>query len=76
MRLLACNLTCEPQMVNLEGLGQEVSLRTLDETNARPAMADPEHYRAEVDARARRKGGRLETELRPYAVLRVDWLLT
>jgi hypothetical protein len=70
--LLVANLTPEPRRcaVGTLPVGQ-VSVRMLDEAGARRAGEDPEGYRGSAERRDA-PGGRLELELGPYAVARVD----
>jgi len=69
---LVANLTAEPQRCSLEPLdGSEVALRVLDETTLERALDDPEAFRAER-GRHPVAGGRLDLELGPYSVVRID----
>jgi D-apionolactonase len=69
---LIANLTPEPQRCFLGPLGvSEVTLRVLDETTVEQAGEDPEAFRSQSQRRTVAEG-RLELELAPYAVVRVD----
>jgi hypothetical protein len=71
-RILVANLTPEPQAVTVTGVPPRVRVRHLDERTAPQAIREPEAFRREsgkeVDARA----GRLELELGPFAVTRIE----
>jgi D-apionolactonase len=72
LHVLLANLTAEPQRCSLGPLDvSEVALRVLDEATVEHALDDPEAFRA---TRERRPiaSGRLELELGPYSVVRLD----
>jgi D-apionolactonase len=74
-RILLANLTPERQRVPVTGLGSfanEWLARRIDEHTARRALLEPERFRAEPGARRSTRNGRLEIELLPYAVARLD----
>jgi hypothetical protein len=70
--VLVANLTPDPQRCTVGPLESgRVALRTLDETTAVQAVEDPDAFRAAREERPVREG-RIELELAPYAVVRVD----
>ena len=75
-RILLANLTPERQRVPVSGLtgglAGEWLARRIDEHTARRALTEPERFRAEAGARRAVRDGRLEIELLPYAVARLD----
>jgi D-apionolactonase len=69
---LVANLTAERQRCSLGPLGaSEVAFRVLDETTTEQAGDDPEAFRSQRE-RCPVANGRLELELAPYVVVRVD----
>jgi hypothetical protein len=69
---LVANLTPQVQRCSIGPLQVETaSVRVLDEESGQAAGADPESFRARREQAAVR-AGRLELELAPYAVVRVD----
>jgi hypothetical protein len=60
-------------MVTVRHLAARVAMRTLDETNAVSAMSDPEAFRAEQAIMMDTDQGVLEIELKPYAVVWLDY---
>jgi hypothetical protein len=72
LRVLIANLSAQPQQVTVHNLGQQVRLRTLDETNAQAAMQNPEEFRAQAGEWVRTSAGSLLLTLRPYAVARIE----
>jgi hypothetical protein len=72
LRVLAANVTPDPQPVMIVGLLPQVLVRRLDETNAEEAMRSPETWRAQTGERCQTDSGRLVLELGPYAVARID----
>jgi hypothetical protein len=71
-RVLLANLGPETRRVTLELPAGEARVRTLDERSAEEAMRTPEKFRAREGEKVAAKEGRLELELLPYAVARVD----
>jgi hypothetical protein len=72
LRVLAANLTAEPQIVTLRGLPAAVSTRMLDAGNAEAAMRAPEAYRADAETALATADGCLTLTLPPCALIRVD----
>ena len=71
-RILLANLTPERQRVPVDGLTGEWLARRIDEHTARRALSEPERFRAEAGTRRTVRNGRLEIDLLPYAVARLD----
>lgn len=71
-RVILANLSPEPQPVTVENLGRLVRLCCLDETNVEAAMRAPEAFRARPGDFRQTTAGRLEINLRPYAIARID----
>jgi hypothetical protein len=71
-RVLLANLTSERQRIPLDGLTGDWLARRIDEHTARHALAEPERFRAEYGTHRTVRNGRLEIELLPYAVARLD----
>ena len=75
--VLVANVSPDDQQVTLEGLANVAgaghgTIRVLDEGSAPGAMADPADFRSSgqpIEA----SGGRLELDLRPYAVARIEF---
>ncbi len=73
MRVLLANFTPRRTQVELHGLPLQVHVRPLDEeNNAMEAMVEPERFRRRPGPEEHAPGGRLELELLPYAVVRLD----
>ncbi len=72
LRVLAANLTAEPQTVALRGLPATISARMLDAGHAETAMCAPEAYRARAGAAIATADGCLTLTLPPCALIRVD----
>jgi hypothetical protein len=72
MCALVANLSAEPQVFVVRGLGACSRVRYLDETNAEAAMRFPEGYRAQPGKLVQVSEEGLELELLPYAVVRID----
>jgi D-apionolactonase len=70
--MLLANLTGESQRVRVNGLNGKFAMKRLDETNAENAMADPEEFRADKGEKMRAEQGRIEVELKPYGIARLD----
>jgi REP element-mobilizing transposase RayT len=71
-RILLANLGPDPRHVTLHGAGERVRLRILDETSAEEAMLEPERFREEQGAERRAIDGKLEVDLLPFAIARID----
>ncbi|NJM39959.1 MAG: hypothetical protein HC853_03875 [Anaerolineae bacterium] len=71
-RILLANMTDEAQTVLLNKLSEQVTVKRLDETNAVLAMKSPEKFRVLKGESMKTINGKLEIELLPYAVMRVD----
>jgi hypothetical protein len=72
LRVVLANLSPEPQQVLVQNLGQQVRVRTLDETNAEEAMQNPEAFRAQAGELVPTSAGTLSLRLRPYAIARLE----
>ncbi len=72
LRLLVANLSNEPQHITVSGLPSRLHMRWLDETNAFRAMTSPEEFRAGAPEAHASRDGRLDLDLRPYGLLRID----
>ncbi len=71
-RVILASFSPEPRCVTVQGLDGTVQVRSLDETNAEEAMRSPEAFRARAGERRETSGGRLEIELLPFALARID----
>ena len=71
-RLLLANLTAERQRVRVLGLAGSWRVRTLDERTINRAMRRPESFRSSPVVPHIARSGRLEVELLPYGVARLD----
>jgi hypothetical protein len=72
-RTILAALGPSTEMVTVRHLAARVAMRTLDETNAVSAMSDPEAFRAEQAIMMDTDQGVLEIELKPYAVVWLDY---
>lgn len=72
LRVLLASFTAEHQTVLLEGLSGQVTIKTLDVTNAEHAMRDPAAFRAEVGTSVTAGADGLTLDLAPYAIVRLD----
>lgn len=72
LRVVLANLSPEPQQVLVQNLGQQVRVRTMDETNAAEAMQNPEAFRAQAGELVQTSGGSLALRLRPFAIARLE----
>jgi hypothetical protein len=72
LRVLLANMRPETQRVKVEGLKGEVKVRFLDERSIGSAMMEPEKFRMDPGEELRASEGRLELEILPYAVARMD----
>lgn len=72
IHLLVANLTPRPQFVEIAKIdGSEAQIRRLDEETALHAMTDPMGFRGDHQTGVI-DGGKLNLNLSPYAVIRVD----
>jgi hypothetical protein len=71
VRLLIANKTPSPRRATVGQLGRSVRARVLDDTSMRHAVEQPVAFRRDGSTR-RTRGGRLDLELRPFAVVVVD----
>jgi hypothetical protein len=71
-RVLLANFWPDPQKVEVRGLSPEVRVRMMDEDSAVRAAADPQGFFTEPGEARQAPGGRLELELPPCAVARID----
>ena len=71
-RVLLANFRPEPLQVAVQGLSVEARVRMLDEDSAVRAVAGPEAFFAEPGEARAAPGGRLELELPPCALARID----
>jgi hypothetical protein len=75
VRLLVAGLVPAAQRVVLEGLPDGLaSARRLSETTAESALLDPQAFRSSDEEMLPVRGGRLELDLRPFEVVRIDLL--
>lgn len=72
MRVLLANYTTQPQQVTVRGLVDGVVLWRLDAANAEAAMRQPERIRAEPGERMTLAEGKLQLDLPPFAIVRLD----
>jgi hypothetical protein len=71
-RIILANLSAEPQQMTVQNLGEQASVRYLDETNVEAAMQSPEEFRAQTSNLQQTSAGTLQLQLRPYALARID----
>jgi hypothetical protein len=71
-RILVANLTDRPQVATLENLPARVRAHRLNRTTEAMAATDPERFRARRGEPHEAPDGRLEVELLPFEVLRID----
>ena len=71
-RVVAASLSREPQAVSIWGLPAKVRVRLLTAANAAAACRHPETFRAAEGAEHETALGRLNLELPPLAVARID----
>jgi hypothetical protein len=71
-RILAANLTGDPQDLKIKTGTCTARVRYLDETTAEQAMRRPEEFRAQAGAQVESVSGKIELKLLPYALARVD----
>ena len=72
MRVLLSNMTDQSRQVVIEGLGESVQVRSLDETNVMDAMRAPEAFSDRKGDVRETCDGELRLELLPYATVRID----
>ena len=73
LHVLVANLTAEPQRAVVCPLAaKEADVRVLDEKTGQRASVSPLAVRDERERHVLGKGGELELELAPYAVVRID----
>jgi hypothetical protein len=71
-RILAANLTGDPQELKIKTGTCVARVRYLDETTAEQAIYRPEEFRREPGETKQSVSGKIELRLLPYAVARVD----
>jgi hypothetical protein len=71
-RLILANLSAEVQHVTISNLPAQVRVRLLDETNVLAAMQSPDEFRRQAGDLQSGLAGKLQLQLRPYAVARID----
>jgi hypothetical protein len=71
-RLTIANLSAGLQQVTVNNLPPQVRIRLLDETNVVAAMQSPEEFRQQMGDVRHSTAGKLQLQLRPYAVIRID----
>ena len=71
-RILAANLTGDPQDLKIKTGTVQARVRVLDETNVEEAMRDPETFRAHAGDPRESVSGKIEVPLRPFALACVD----
>jgi hypothetical protein len=71
-RILVANLSSESFRLVVRGLKECVRVRKLNDTNAQEAMLAPEAFRLHEGQVLPASTGRLELELLPYAIARID----
>ena len=72
-RVMVANTTDEMQTVSLSTLGAKVRIKRLDETNGLTAMQAPEKYRLYSGEVVKTIGGKLQIQLQPYALVKIDF---
>lgn len=72
-RAVIANLSGEAQRVTVVGPMTTASIQPLDESTVRQAMWSPETYRTLEGRAVPCSGGRLELELPPFGLQRIDW---
>ncbi|MCI0746364.1 MAG: hypothetical protein L0Y58_13260 [Verrucomicrobia subdivision 3 bacterium] len=71
-RILVANLTGHPQEIKVKSGAVPARVRYLDETNAEEAMKDPENFRKQPDQTLQPVAAKIELQLKPYAIARLD----
>ncbi|OLP17968.1 hypothetical protein BST81_13030 [Leptolyngbya sp. 'hensonii'] len=74
--VLVVNLTAATQSVQLQGLGEAVGLRSLDEHTILEAMTTPEAFRQRQEEILQTRSGSLALDLLPHAIGRLRWRLS
>jgi hypothetical protein len=72
LRVMIANFTDEAQQVRLCGLPGQLTIRTLDDSNAFDAMSEPESFRRQPGRMAKTTNGELTEALPPFSLLKVD----
>lgn len=72
-RVVLANMTSLTQAVSIDNLGEQLRVRRLNEINAEAAMLSPEDFSESSDSPMQSSGGRFETDLLPFEVLRIDF---
>ncbi|HVR34758.1 MAG TPA: hypothetical protein VMS21_02790, partial [Methylomirabilota bacterium] len=73
-RVLVANFLNEPQEVRIKTGSCRANVRYLDETNAQRAMLEPEAFHQEPGETKESVSAKIELQLKPYALARVDIL--
>jgi len=71
-RVLVANLLGRPQEVKIKTGTCRARIRYLDETNAEQAMMAPEAFRSRLGEQVEARSGKVELNLRPFALACVD----
>jgi hypothetical protein len=71
-RLIIANLSAGLQQVTVNNLPLQVKVRLLDEINVAAAMQLPEEFRRQAGDVRHSTAGKLQLQLPPYAVVRID----
>jgi hypothetical protein len=72
LRVVAASLSPEPRRVSIRGLPPKVRVRLLSSANAPAAGRHPETFRASPGAETETALGRLDLDLSPWGVARID----
>jgi hypothetical protein len=72
-RIVLANLSDSVTQVRVPDLAEQVRIRRLNEANAETGMRSPETFRAESEVALETRGGRLDLELLPCEIVRVDY---
>jgi hypothetical protein len=71
-RILAANLTRDPQELKIKTGTCTARVRYLDETTAEVAVRRPEEFRARAGEAQASVNGKIELKLLPFALARID----
>ena len=71
-RILVANLSAQIQEAKIKTGTCKARVRYLDESNAEEAMRNPESFRAQPGLAAQSVSGKIELELLPFALARID----